>query len=73
MGVRLGGWCLGVQSARDWWICEMGRSRSGMASFVRNGTNFYFSQFVFLFFYFIFYGSTTNHGGFSFGGVGFMS
>ena len=26
-----------------------------------------------LFFYFIFYGSPTNHGGFSFGGVGFMS
>ena len=72
MGVRLGGWCLGVQSARDWWICEMGHSRSGMASFVQNGMNFYFSQFVFILFLF-FYGSTTNHGGFSFGGVGFMS
>jgi hypothetical protein len=30
MGVGLGCWCLGVQSARDWWICEMGCSRSGV-------------------------------------------
>uniref|UniRef100_A0A2N9FDT0 Uncharacterized protein n=1 Tax=Fagus sylvatica TaxID=28930 RepID=A0A2N9FDT0_FAGSY len=30
MGVGLGGWCLEVQSARDWWICEMGCSRSGV-------------------------------------------
>ena len=30
MGVGHGGWCLGVQSARDWWSCEMGRSKSGV-------------------------------------------
>jgi hypothetical protein len=25
------GLCLGVQSARDWWICEMGCSKSGVS------------------------------------------
>jgi hypothetical protein len=73
MGMGLGGCCLGVQSARDWWICEMRCFRFGMG----DGGFLCSKWYGFLFFpvcqNFFFNGSTTNHGGLSFGGVGFMS